>query len=284
MNEECFTIEFIDKVHFNELKKDWTRLEKGKEMTIFQSFNWYKMLVDNSIPKDTSFFESIFAVVRSARDNLAVLIVPIWVVKHRFKIVNKKCVYFIDREGWSDYLNCIYIDFNSLAFDFLLKSLSEKYKVNSFMFEMLKESTSIYDYICNNKTVILDESKIYVTLNVPNNSKIYSENLSKNTRQNIRTANNRIKKDCHSISFNFVDESTSRVKCMQMRQDMFSQKYAKVSRLRKYKYRLVNLLRYHYPKCNPIIDFKDCKVMTAYVDDDLAAFFAIYWTKTNILL
>lgn len=273
MIEDSFYIEYIDRNDFCHLKADWCRLEKGNEMTVFQSYNWYKMIVDNSIPIDTSYFESIFVVVRSKSDNTAVLIAPLWIVKHKFNIVNNKCIYFIDREGWSDYLNIIYDVFNPKAFDFLLKSLHNKYHVKSIMFEMLKESTRIYEYICQKLIVVYDEPKPYVVLDVPNSSDSYYESLSKNTRQNIRTANNRLEKEGLCISYNFVDESTSRDKCVQIRQEMFLKKYEKVPLLRKIKYRLVNKFKYHYPKCNPIYDYADSKIMTAYVGDNLASFF-----------
>ncbi len=281
MVEEGFYIEYIDRKNFYHLKADWSRLEKGDEMTIFQSYNWVKMIVEKSIPNDTSYFESIFVVVRSIPDSTAVMIAPLWIVKHRFNIVNNKCIYFIDREGWSDYLNCIYDDFNPKAFVFLLKNLYNKYSINSFMFEMLRESTRIYEYIRQISIAIYDEAKPYVTLDVSCISNTYYESLSKNTRQNIRTANNRLKKDGLCISYKFVDESTSRDKCMQIRQEMFFKRYAKVPLLKRIKYRLLNKFKYHYPKCNPIYDYNESKIMTAYVGDNLASFFCYLLDETK---
>ena len=112
-----YKTEYYNIENFSKLESVWKELEKGEDMTSFQSYHWYQMLNECYVPKDTPNYLSIYAVVK--RDNEIVLIAPLWIVKKTFKIVNKKGIYFLGREGWSDYLNFIYKDFDDDAMRFM---------------------------------------------------------------------------------------------------------------------------------------------------------------------
>lgn len=269
--KEVFSIDFYNKAEFHTLSEEWHSLEVGKEMTVFQSFLWNEMIAKHCIPEDTFFYESRYVVIR--RDGKAVLIAPLFIIKHNYLWVNKKGIYFIDDRGWSDYLNCIYCQFIPDAFTYMLYQVSQKYKIFNFEFCQLKDSTSCYHYIVNNCLIEKDDEYSCVSLQLPNTIEEYTRMLSKNSRQNIRTAKNRIEKDGLSLLYAFDDVDVDKMKCLDIRQSKMSLQYSKVSKLKKYKYRLMDKLRIQSGTCFPLIDYAKSKVMSIYIENEISAFF-----------
>lgn len=264
------SVDFFSIDEYDQLEEDWRKIEKGHDMTIFQSYEWYKMLIEKSVPSDTLYYESVFAVVKE--NGVTSLIAPLWIVKKTFRIVNKKGVYILGRDSWSDYLNFVY---DTLTLDMvkkLIDAVCKRYELHDFIFEQLRSSSLLFDYLNLLSSDIKDDS-VCVSLVLPLSLEVYYSQLSKNTRQNIRTANNRLSKDNLLIRFVFDDANVDKERCLQIRQDKLKKKYDEVSIIRKTKYRLRNKLLFRFPRCLPIYDFPDSKVMTAYIDDDLAAFF-----------
>lgn len=269
-DKDRLLIDFISIVEYKQLEADWRRLEMGHDMTIFQSYEWYKMFIERSAPSNTFYYESVLAVVKD--NGVVSLIAPLWVVKHTFRIVNKKGVYILGRDSWSDYLNFVY---DTLTFDMvktLIAAVCRRYELHDFIFEQLRSTSLLFDYLKMLKSDFNADS-VCVSLVLPPSVEVYFSQLSKNTRQNIRTAYNRLSKDNLDIRFVFDDANVDKERCLQIRQDKLKKKYDEVSIIRKTKYRLRNKLLYHFPRCQPIYDYPDSKVMAAYINDDLSAFF-----------
>ncbi len=266
-----YSITYYSPEKLSQLETIWKNLEKGQDMTYFQSYNWYTMLNNCYVPQDTSDFTSIFAVVK--RDNEAILIAPLWVVFKTFKWVNKKGIYFLGREGWSDYLNFIYKDFDSNALMFLLKSVVDKYKVHSFKFSELKESALSYRFLQSCMNLGEGNKGICVALELPDTLESYSKMLSKNARQNIRTAHNRLKKDGKEVRFVFDDKDTDKELCRNMREQRWVEKFKHISKLRLLKYRIMHRLTFHFKPYLPFICYNDGHFLTTYIDNKLSSFF-----------
>lgn len=268
-----YSVDYIPSKRLYDIKDIWKTLENGRDMTLFQSYDWYNMLLDCYIPEDTNNYISVFAVVSC--DNHPCMIVPLWIVKHSFRFLNKKGIYLLGRDSYSDYLNCIYRQFDGNAFDYLIADIIKKYNVRNCLFEHIRESTDFYQYIIHSNHInIEDLSEPCVSLDVPSSLEGYQSLLSKNARQNLRTANNRLLKDGRNLVFNFDDMEVDKNRCLEIRESKLSEKYAKVSSLRKYKYRFVNKLLYHFPRFTPILTYSNSKVMTAKDEDgNVRAFF-----------
>jgi hypothetical protein len=112
-----------------------------------------------------------------------------------------------------------------------------------------------------------------VSLLLPHIVEDYCSSLSKNSRQNLRTANNRLVKDGHEIVFNFDDVFVNKDECAEIREKKLSQQYDKIPIFLKYKYRIKNKLYFHFNFCYPLYHYRLGKVMTAYIDGRLCAFF-----------
>lgn len=183
-----YNIDFFNADEIDLLREDWLLLQKGRDMTYFQFFEWYKMLAAFS-PKNSRNFETVFVTV-SNRSGRRVLIAPLWVIKRTFRLVNRKGVYLFGRRGFSDYLNLIYDEFDAKAFECLVEAVREKYGVDIFTFELLRESTSLYGYLSSHYTFIKRHTTTCVQVLLPSTKEEYYKSLSKNSRQNIRTAIN----------------------------------------------------------------------------------------------
>ena len=275
-----YIVEYVPAKQLGTLKSQWNVLEHGKEMTLFQSFQWYQMLAEYYIPADTNNYTSVFAVVQA--NETPCLIAPFWIVKHTFKLLNKKGVYLLGRDSYGDYLNLVYDQFDGAALDFLLEDVSKKYGTNHFVFEQLMESSSTYHHIVKTgRQIMEDRIEPCASLRLPASVGDYQKMLSKNARQNLRTANNRLAKDGKILAFNFDDVVTDKNSCLNIRESKLAVKYAKVPIWRKYKYRLVNKVLFHFPRFAPIQTFDGSKVMTAKDEEGLLRAFFSYGYDTE---
>lgn len=201
---EELSLKYYSMSDFRLLENLWRELESGVDMTYFQTYAWYEMLWNlNKNIKDKR-FEIIFVAVK--QEEKVIIIAPLWVVKKTFGKYNRKGFYLFGRGGWSDYLNFIYKDLNETAVTFLLEKLKDKFRLTDFYFENLPESTKLYELIgpnCNEDDI---SSQLCVGLSIDGlQSDQYLRLLSKQSRQNIRTANNRLARDGKTLVYNFCD-------------------------------------------------------------------------------
>lgn len=266
-----YVTEYYDIENFSILEATWKELEKGQDMTSFQSYHWYKMLNDCYVPKDCPNYFSIYALVK--RDNEAILIAPLWIVKKTFKIVNKKGVYFLGREGWSDYLNFIYKDFDEDAMQFLLKDIAIKYNVSTYVFSELKENVQSYKFFNSKMKLKKRNKRTCVALTLPSTIEEYNKLLSKNARQNIRTAHNRLKKDGLEVHFVYDDKDVDKETCRNIREQRFIEKFKHVSKLRLMKHKLMYRLTFHFRPYLPFMCYDGGHFLTTYINGELCSFF-----------
>lgn len=183
---------------FEALKADWLRLEKGADMTAFQSYSWYDglhTLHDRERTKNL-FRRWRYIVVR--KGDIPLLIAPLEIKRCGFGYRNygaaPRGVYFIGRMGYTDYLNFIYDRFDPDAMAAMLEYVAGKYRQKRFCFDRILENTESYRYLC--QTCGAKHSPEHcAALVLPETFEEYRTSLSKSTRQNIRTAVNRAKKN-----------------------------------------------------------------------------------------
>ncbi len=267
----AFSIQYIAVNRLKEIETDWKSLESGLDMTLFQSFDWNYLLFEHYVPQDSPFFESLYTIVK--QDNKIQIIAPLWITKKTFNYINKKGLYILGRDSYSDYLNIIYKDFNSDLISFLLEDIRNRYKLNHFYFEQIRENSIIYQYLSNSYKIENEKKEPCVSLRLPQTVDDYHKNLSKHSRQNLRTAKNRLSKDNKLIEFNMDDLHVDKKRCIEIRESKLSVQYQRIPYIKRLKYRFVNKHRFHFPRFSPITDFKLSKFMTAYIDGDLCAFF-----------
>lgn len=269
-----FTIEYYKPKEIPQLQQSWQTLERGEDMTYFQTFDWYAMLAEVGLVQE-EWIETIVAVI--IKDNTPVLIAPLIIVKRTYHFVNKKGVYFWGRKGWSDYLNMIYNQFNSDAVDYLILSIKEKYGLKRFFFEQVRAKTAFYQYLKNDVPSVVANDTTCVALNLPESVDDYLKMLSKHSRQNLRTAQNRLDKDGIKLRISFDDAEVDKMLCKKMRERRVEEKqrvyYNHLSLLWKILYRVKCFLEYKYPSYLPFCSDEHSKMLTVYDGDTLCSFF-----------
>lgn len=195
---------------FDRLEVYWRNLECGKDMTAFQSFDWYRNI--NSLYQ----LERVKNCYRKCRyiivfsNETPILIAPLEIrtvgVGYR-RYGAPRGIYFIGRVGYTDYLNFIYKDFDANAFRYLIDYLHSMYARLPLVFERMLESSESHRFLtehfsCRQFPVCC------AALYLPPSFEEYKMNLSKSTRQNIRTAINRAQKNgCYLTHELILDEN-----------------------------------------------------------------------------
>lgn len=286
-----YNIEELPITDICRIRSVWESLEKGKDMTYFQKYGWYEMLVNFS-PIDTNDAISRLFVVKKC--TTPVLIAPFWIILNTFKLFNKKGAYLLGRQSWADYLNLIYDHFDTVAFNELANYLKKKYGISNYYFDNVKESTELYNFVITKCKIKSVKSRICVALSLRSSEEEYTKSLSKNTRQNIRTAKNRCLRDSIIIDYNFCDSKQWVNECIRLREirvkgkniqkpkyKLFVDKVCKYKSLwiptRHFLYGLFASLRqkliYNFPSFNVFLTDKNASLMTAKQNDNIIAFF-----------
>lgn len=178
------------------LEPMWKELEHGAEMTVFQSYDWNVLLVEQWMKfRYNRRFTKIY-IFQVIEDDKVVLIAPMIVQRKSFGIKwlgRKKGIYFLGIESYSDYMNMIYDHVENSWFDFMLKKISEWFPQLDFKLDYVRDDTALAAW-CKKKRVE-DHLTTSAFVELPTTVEEYNAKLSKGTKQNLRTALNRMKKD-----------------------------------------------------------------------------------------
>ena len=260
--ETKYGVIFTHKEQFHRLENDWRRLETGKDMTYFQLYDWYKMLIGLQ-QKDNWAHEIVFCSVIDGYGN-TIMIAPLWIVKKFFGKREKKGVYLFGRRGWNDYCNFIYNSFCGEALMALFKAIKKNYNISRYVFENLIVNTSLYNFLRDKYTLINVKKQINVAVNLPEDKDSYLKLLSKHSKQNIRTAQNRALKD--GIEYVIIEDDTSMsVEEFQHYREIRVDKKNKLTHgnlWHQIRNRLSLIVRYRFPKYTPMENDKNCHYLS----------------------
>jgi len=257
---------------FMQLENEWRNMEIGTDMTYFQTFAWYEMLWKLNKDIHDRRFEIGFAVIE--RGGIPLMIAPLWIVKKTFGKYNRKGFYLFGRGGWSDYLNFIYKDFDRKATDFMLSQLKTKFGLCNFYLENVPETAQFHNYLTSLCEADKITSQTCVGLSIDHITfEEYKKLLSKQSRQNIRTANNRLARDGRTLVYNYDDSNVNLNKFMDYRTIRVAKKNdwgGKNLRWRIIDFISRKILRrgwYKFPEYAPFTHDANSKFMTAKTPD-----------------
>ena len=257
-----------------QLRKDWQLLEKGKDMSYFQTYNWYESINDIIPSKGEVVF---LEVIKSGK---VLLIAPLWILRHTYLLVNKQGCYFWGKDGYSDYLNFIYSEFDGEALNALFAFIRKEYGVSRYYLEFLQEGGEAVSYIEQLVPNIHKISFFYPVLNLPNEVELYSKGLSKHARQNLRTAHNRTIKDGLTFNSTIIEKCSDRLiryKCEEIRKERLPYKTKTMREQWSLKTKIHmffdDRLRIKFPYHSVIDVEKNGNLLLITCGDDIAAFF-----------
>lgn len=236
---------------FDSLEPFWKKLESGRDMTIFQTFTWYKW-VNSAFLKEkikNYFRKWIYLVCQDDSDEI-VMIAPIQIVKVGKSIKGvglDKGAYFIGRKKYSDYMSFIYSDFYPEAVDCILDYLKKECHVKNFFFEFVLENTDFSNYLIKKYNIYDKVTYSSAALSLPQTFDDYYSSLKKHAKQNFRTAFNRQKRDglelSHELIYNI--DADLKEKLLEIRSQRLKEKQNKAvkkfsSKLYNFAVRIVN--------------------------------------------
>ncbi len=211
-------VRFYDRYEFENLKEQWEQLEKGNEMTAFQAYSWYRSLNElyKTETRKNHFRDWFYAV--AYENNQPIMIAPLQYVKcgisYKGAIGIDRGIYFIGRQGYTDYCNFIYYEYRQEAVDAILQAVTERCHTNFFCLEFIVDRTSLAMYLSDKYGDPYGKTSC-AELMLPTTFEEYKKSLSKSVRQNIRTAFNRQKRDgldfTHELIYNPLDLKTREI-------------------------------------------------------------------------
>ncbi len=182
---------------FDSLREMWFKIEKGKDMTVYQSFSWNKLLVQEHFKTFLPDFFTTIVIYMVKNNNNVCVILPLIVQRKGNKTKwfgRKKGVYILGHASYSDYLNAVYKDADVRAFEELFIRLKKDLGIYTFNFTDMIEGTGFEKFI-ESRGIPQQESTVSVAVNKRDSGDEYNKSLSKHVRQNLRTALNRMNKD-----------------------------------------------------------------------------------------
>lgn len=175
----------------------WKMLEKGTDMTAFQTFDWNKLLLEEFFSsKSNTRFADIY--LYSIQDGAKViLLAPIIVQKIGMRLLyggRKKGIYLLGQNSYSDYLNFIYSEFSELAIEQIFTILKRDFKKSTIFIDFLRSDTCLNHYLSKIGKAP-NKSSFAVYVDIMSSVEDFNKSLSKSVRQNLRTASNRMQKN-----------------------------------------------------------------------------------------
>lgn len=182
---------------FEEYKNSWEQIEHGKDMTVFQSFNWNKLLVEQWLSRSFNRLFSEIYIICLKNGPKVRIIAPLIIQKKSIGVKwlgRKKGIYFLGIESYSDYMNLIYDDDTKESeIETLLNDILKTFSEFTLRLSCVRDETLLSNWCLSQG--FSDKLYTSVFVEIPDNQEIYTKSLSKSTRQNLRTAINRITRD-----------------------------------------------------------------------------------------
>lgn len=180
------------------LKSAWLSIERSsKDFAIFQTYEFQKALFYR-LPIYAVQEKAIYAYYEVKKDNKTVIIAP---VSHN---LNSKRYSIIGNMGGVAIYDFIYD--KSIGFELFSKCIDElfrKIKADSWDFNWVSGDGMLYKYLIEKEGVTAKEIS-NVAIPLPDTYDAYYNALSKHTRQNIRTAYNRLNSDGKQFEFELI--------------------------------------------------------------------------------
>lgn len=185
---------------FATLRHHWEGMQDGPDMTVFQSFEWHSIVNDHFLLEGASrrLVRCSYYLVMND-DGTPAMIAPIRVHLVALSHRHRRGVHFMGRNGHSDYLNFVYRQFDGAAARLVMDRVRQDYGTTQFLFERLLVETDSFRWLARLTGVQIEQSEA-VRLVLPATVDEYTSQLSRSTRQNLRTARNRARRDGLSLT------------------------------------------------------------------------------------
>lgn len=172
------------------LKSLWEKLQSGPDMTYFQSYEWNRLLFQQW---NNDMYNTLFStvVIYYTEGIIAPLLIQHRGVSYKW-LGRKKGIYFLGTGSSSDYMNCVFSSFNSFDMEQMLHQIHEDYPKYNLYLNFIRAENKMCRLLENHYSFV---SEVAVSIITHDKPELYTKGLSKSTRQNLRTALNRMERD-----------------------------------------------------------------------------------------
>lgn len=184
------------------IKDKWQYLENGSDMTIFQGFQWNLLLVKQFF---NNRYNRLFCkiVIYESENFIAPLVVQPWDIHIKW-LGRKKGIYLLGIGSYSDYMNIVYKNLSIEDIEELFVCLMRDYPHFSINLDYIRYDTELKKIL---EKLEIHPSREFLSVAIPieENKEKYILNLSKSTRQNLRTSLNRINRDGYTYDIEIIE-------------------------------------------------------------------------------
>lgn len=192
---------------FEKLEPQWKELQKGYDMTWFQTYDWYKIVNRHFIAeKKKALFRKGTYILLTDDNDTPLMIAPIQIIKagaYYKGLGIRKGFYFIGRQGFADYLNFIYNDFKAEYLTEIFNYLKKTYSLSFFCFENISSKCKSHAFLKDyNNAACIDS--LCMSIELPDDYNDYYKKFTQNMRHGINQAHHRMERDGLSFSYEIV--------------------------------------------------------------------------------
>ena len=197
------TIMIIDKREIksikdlDQLKDVWATLENGDDMTIFQNFTWHRLLAKEWHGWKLHPFYSKVVIYIAYQNGKPLMIFPaiIYTIDTKTRwFGSKKGVYLMGQGSYSDYMNVIYNDFSSEAFEAIITQIRSDFPKKNIFLTSVRPDTALSAYL-KETGAKCEDGELALHIDRKASLEDYQNVVSKKTRSNLKKALNRMERD-----------------------------------------------------------------------------------------
>ena len=181
----------------DQLEDVWKQLADGEEMTIFQNFLWHKLLAKEWHGWKLHSAYSRVIIYIAYQDSKPLMIFPAIIYKMTTRMRwfgAYKGVYLMGQGSYSDYMNVIYKDFSSDAFEAIIQEIRKDFPKMKIRLTSVRPDTSLARYL-QEKGVQCENGELALHVDRKESLEDYINSVSKKTRSNLKKALNRMERD-----------------------------------------------------------------------------------------
>lgn len=284
MNNKTLQVAYYDS--FASIEKEWEEIYSVScSLSYFASLNWHKVVLE--FFNDTYLTKRIFTLhyykVNCTANSNAFMI--------GFFFFNKvkKTLHFSHLLGPSDYYE--FLSTETFDNELVLQTFSllkHDFKAKKIFFNHIKDETLVYTFKTKFPNVSVNEVSC-VGIAIPTDKKMYLDSLSKNVRQNIRTACNRLDRDGKNISMITTDATSFSYKEFLKLRDLYFRRNTSKKQVVHWKskcYKMLDCL-FQHPKDlfeTKALSKQKYTLVKLQIDDEIAAYFFGFKNNTSMVV
>jgi hypothetical protein len=284
MNNKTLQIDYYDS--FTSIEKEWEEIySASSSLSYFASLNWHKVVLEFFCATHLTkriFSLHYYKVNCAANPN-------VFMIGFFFFNKVKKSVHFSHLLGPSDYYE--FLSTETFDNELVLQTFSllkHDFKAEKIFLNHIKDETLVHAIKTKFKNALVNEVSC-VGIAIPEDKDIYLDSLSKNVRQNIRTAYNRLDRDGKNIRMFITDALSFNCKEFLKLRDLYFRRNSSKKQVIHWKSKCYQTLDYLFQRPKDLFETKalfkqNYTLVKLQIDNEIAAYFFGFKNNTSMVV